>query len=320
MLRFLTLKKSVFGLGENCLNLKSINIENFRRARGEVVNIINKTERVVPLEFTLFDGRKIVNICETKSNVNEMVYKRALNDFVSYVRDSEYDNERDLKRQLLMNVLQTLLDEEKFPVIVFYFTKRDVEFNAERLYQSNFDFTTEDEKKQIKHFIEDRFFANPEFANYISLKESVLIQKITSKGVGYHHGSMMPVLKKVVEDLFNQGLIKCLIATNTLAIGMNMPAKTVVFCDLVKRDSSLVKKVLCSSEFLQMAGRAGRRGKEPIGNVVLIPPFDSLKHDAIKNLIMVKMLLFKKLYNNYIHFRARLNLFYQIISLIMIPC
>lgn len=83
-----------------------------------------------------------------------------------------------------------------------------------------------------------------------------------------HHGDLLPIAKEMVEILFSEGLIKVLFATETFSTGINMPTKTVVFMSLKKHDGKQLR-LLNSSEYTQMSGRAGRRGLDDKGNVVI---------------------------------------------------
>ena len=89
------------------------------------------------------------------------------------------------------------------------------------------------------------------------------------RGIASHHAGLLPAWKELVEELFQQGLIKVVFATETLAAGINMPARTTVISSLSKRTED-GHRLLFSSEFLQMSGRAGRRGKDTQGYVVTL--------------------------------------------------
>ena len=93
--------------------------------------------------------------------------------------------------------------------------------------------------------------------------------EILQSGIGLHHAGLLPILKEIIEILYSQGLIKILFATTSFSIGLNMPTKTVVFTDLYKFNVDK-KEILTSSDYLQMCGRAGRRGKDSKGNVFII--------------------------------------------------
>lgn len=91
---------------------------------------------------------------------------------------------------------------------------------------------------------------------------------LLDRGVGFHHAGMVPLLKEMVEILFTDGLLKVVFATSTFAIGLNMPAKAVVFTQAVKFNGEKMVTIP-SSEYLQMAGRAGRRGKDERGASII---------------------------------------------------
>ena len=93
------------------------------------------------------------------------------------------------------------------------------------------------------------------------------IRKFLSKGVCIHHSGLIPVIKEIIEILFEKKFIKLMFVTETFAVGINMPTRTVVFTELEKFDGK-EKRVLLPSEYIQMAGRAGRRGKDSIGHVI----------------------------------------------------
>lgn len=90
---------------------------------------------------------------------------------------------------------------------------------------------------------------------------------LLQRGVAVHHSGLLPVLKEVVELLFQENLVKLLFATETFAMGLNMPARTVIFSDLSKFDGSEFR-YLSSGEYIQMSGRAGRRGLDTRGVVI----------------------------------------------------
>lgn len=84
------------------------------------------------------------------------------------------------------------------------------------------------------------------------------------RGIAIHHGGLLPILKETIEILFSEGLIKALFATETFAMGLNMPARTVVFTNPRKFDGQSFRWVT-SGEYIQMSGRAGRRGLDDRG-------------------------------------------------------
>jgi len=100
------------------------------------------------------------------------------------------------------------------------------------------------------------------------------ISRLLARGVAYHHSGMLPILREYVELCFQQRLVKLVFATETLAVGVNMPARCVAFTQLDKPDDTGAKeghRWLRVDEFWQMAGRAGRRGLDTVGYVVYAP-------------------------------------------------
>jgi superfamily II RNA helicase len=96
------------------------------------------------------------------------------------------------------------------------------------------------------------------------------LRALAMRGIAYHHSGLLPFMKEILEILFSKGLVKVLFATETFAVGINMPTKTVVFTALEKFSDGGMRP-LRSSEYIQMAGRAGRRGKDDKGIVIYLP-------------------------------------------------
>ena len=94
----------------------------------------------------------------------------------------------------------------------------------------------------------------------VSFTQVSKVLPMLERGIGIHHGGLLPILKEVIEILFQEGLIKALFATETFAMGLNMPARTVVFSSAKKFDGKDTRYI-SSGEYIQMSGRAGRRGE-----------------------------------------------------------
>lgn len=151
------------------------------------------------------------------------------------------------------------------PVIVFAFSKRECEALA--LTMSKLEFNSTEEQDSIANI----------FTNAIDnlapddrqLPQITNLLPLLKRGIGIHHGGLLPILKEVIELLFQEGFIKVLFATETFSIGLNMPAKTVVFTTVRKFDGREFRN-LSSGEYIQMSGRAGRRGLDDRGVVIMM--------------------------------------------------
>lgn len=119
-----------------------------------------------------------------------------------------------------------------------------------------------------------------------TLPQAHTLKDLVLRGVAFHHSGLLPVLREMVEILFGRGLIKVLFATETFAVGLNMPTKTVVFSDLSKfSDEVQGMRLLRTDEYIQMAGRAGRRGKDTMGHVIYLPQREPASCGEMKQML-----------------------------------
>ena len=133
--------------------------------------------------------------------------------------------------------------------------------------KTQLDFTTQEQKELIRQIYDNALLCMAE-----EDRELACVQKIypmLERGIGIHHGGLLPIIKELVEILFGESLVKCLFATETFAMGLNMPARTCVFTEVEKFDGKEMR-VLQPGEYTQMAGRAGRRGKDDRGTCILM--------------------------------------------------
>jgi ATP-dependent RNA helicase DOB1 len=178
---------------------------------------------------------------------------------------------RELVRQSAVSQYHCLLSfqmimERKFqPVIVFSFSRRECEQYA--LSMSKLDFNTDDEKATVEEVFTNAIQVLSDEDR--SLPAIDLILPLLKRGIGVHHSGLLPILKEVIEILFQEGLCKALFATETFAMGLNMPAKTVVFTAVRKWDGDS-HRWMSSGEYIQMSGRAGRRGKDLRGICIIM--------------------------------------------------
>lgn len=165
----------------------------------------------------------------------------------------------------IWKIVRMIMTKDLHPVIVFSFSKRDCEHLA--LQMSNMSFNDDSEKAMVTKVFESALESLSEEDRKLPQIEHIL--PLLRRGIGIHHSGLLPILKETIEILFQEGLIKVLFATETFSIGLNMPAKTVVFTNVRKFDGQTLRWVT-PSEFVQMSGRAGRRGKDDRGIVIMM--------------------------------------------------
>jgi ATP-dependent RNA helicase DOB1 len=163
----------------------------------------------------------------------------------------------------LFKIVRMVMERHYDPVIVFSFSKRECENNA--LAIAKLDFTTEDEKKLIEHVFLNAIDSLSEDDKALPQIDAIL--PLLKRGIGIHHGGLLPILKEVIEILFQESLLKVLFATETFSMGINMPARTVVFTASRKWDGTDFRWI-SPGEYIQMSGRAGRRGLDDRGIVI----------------------------------------------------
>lgn len=181
--------------------------------------------------------------------------------------------------------LNTMVDylsaKEQLPALFFVFSRKDCELYANKI-TSNL--LTSSETASIRHIW--NFHLHRFGDDLRTLPQANDLFALLEKGIAFHHSGLLPVLREIVEILFGKGLIKLLFATETFAVGINMPTKTVVFTDVRKysdEESSLRR--LRTDEYIQMAGRAGRRGKDTEGYVYYLPVSEVLSCQEMKDMM-----------------------------------
>lgn len=172
-----------------------------------------------------------------------------------------------LEKNDYASLVKDLDKEDMTPALIFKLSQKGCDKIKDELAGSGLDLTTSDEKEQIKgivdKYLEENASLGDDFDEYALLK-----------GFAVHHAGKLPDYQKLVEELFSKKLIKVVSATSTLSAGINMPVRTVVMSDVsyLKHNPKTgmnEKTPLTPSDFHQMAGRAGRRGIDSVGYVVL---------------------------------------------------
>ena len=225
-------------------------IESIKKHR---VMVIKHTERPVPLHKAFFDAELgITNLAGIK-NAKETPHHSDLWKMKG-------------KKHLVPAPDHIKLIEEirdKLPCLFFNFSRQSCQKRALDLSKRNF-FGTD---SRIITVMREKLKDAPVEIN--SLKSTQILRETLPKGIGFHHAGLIPIMKDLVEELFSRGLIKVLYTTETFAVGINMPAKSVCFESLRKFDG-VSFRFLNSKEFFQIAGRAGRRGIDKEGFVFVM--------------------------------------------------
>lgn len=194
------------------------------------------------------------------------------------------DKRHIVKRQYILNsVCKHMVDNNMLPAICFVLSRKSLEECATEITVP----LLEDDSKVpyiVARECEQIIRKLPNYQEYLHLPEYVHMVKLLEKGIAIHHAGIMPVLREMVELLFAKGYIKLLFATETFAVGINMPTKTVLFTDVFKHDGKQ-RRALLAHEYTQMAGRAGRRGIDTVGHVIHLHNLYSPDISTIKKMM-----------------------------------
>ncbi len=187
-------------------------------------------------------------------------------------------------QQVTGMVLDQLQDDKLLPALFFCFSRKECEIKANNNLQRNL-------LKPKQRDAIDNLFQGLLQTFELPIDEDLDLQHIhrrALRGVGYHHAGMLPIHKEVVERLFTSGLLQLLFTTETFALGINMPARTVVFDSLRKFDG-VTFDYMRVRDYMQMAGRAGRQGMDKEGLVISVLDDDDLENAPLTNLFSNKV-------------------------------
>jgi superfamily II RNA helicase len=282
------------------LVLLSATIENPSKFAGWLadikqkrIHLISTEYRVVPLSHQLPNKEVIL---DAKEVFNRRSYIAWYNKFYADQKEERLHKDRVAARQegedvvkkgehttSFVDRMNKLIVEMDLPALFFVFSRKLCVDFAKKVSSQLIDSS---DTAAVRHIIKFHLHRYPHLEKSAQYHELV---SLLEKGVAYHHSGLLPVLKEIIEILFGRGFIKVLFATETFAVGINMPTKTVVFTSYRKYDdASDSQRMLTPSEYTQMAGRAGRRGKDDKGIVIYLPMRDPENPITVEQMMLGK--------------------------------
>jgi len=248
------------------------------QVHGHPVQVVYHPERAVPLSHYVYEVTAgITTLRKLTQRYRRYAERLRVRDNarlkLEFPRTTHLDLVKEIRRHYL-------------PCLFFTFSRRRCEVNAAELGEQ-FDFLTGAEKKRVHDVIEHHLARH----GRTTVPRLSHLRSLLGRGIGYHHAGLLPVVKDIVEDLFEQRLIKVLYCTETFAVGLNFPCRSVCFESVTKWDGETFR-VLTNREYFQMAGRAGRRGIDERGYVFTMTDFNyfvpeefpSMREDEIEPL------------------------------------
>ncbi|KAJ1346832.1 hypothetical protein KIN20_001735 [Parelaphostrongylus tenuis] len=246
------------------------------------VHVVYTDYRPTPLQHFIFPvgGEGLYEVVNMQGQFREDKFTEAMSGLEALGDKAEGGVQRGRKGGMktdsnVVRIIRTIRDRTMLPCIIFSFSRKECEAYAISL--KDMDFNDDDEKKLVREI----FTSAVEVLSDDDKKLPQLGQlfPLLLRGVGVHHSGLIPIIKETVEILFGEGLLKTLFATETFAMGLNMPARTVLFTSARKFDG-MDNRWITSGEYIQMSGRAGRRGKDDRGLVILMVDHKLSSDDA----------------------------------------
>ncbi|NLJ23804.1 MAG: DEAD/DEAH box helicase [Firmicutes bacterium] len=219
--------------------------------RSEPVKVVEYTQRPVPLSHAYYAPEVGVTDLAGLNDHYSRAFARPSSDGTWRVTFPLPDH---------VELVDTL-GEQYLPLLFFVFSRRGCEAHANEL-ANNHNYLSAEEADFVREAIQRHLWGR----ELQSLGSVAQLTEILERGIAYHHAGLLPACKELVEELFERRLIKVLYATETFAVGVNFPVRTVCFDSYTKYDGRGFRQ-LTVGEYFQMAGRAGRRGIDKQGFV-----------------------------------------------------
>lgn len=244
--------------------------------RGQTEIIVSE-KRPVPLNQHVLFGSELIDLFQNSkgdSRVNsELVSMHAAKLRTPAIKSNRpgrykgsYQNEPKIPKLSKPEIIEELEDQDLLPAIFFIFSRAACDAAVKACQHSNLRLTTTEERKKVRAIVEDRCrdIADEDLATlgYFEWLSNL------ERGVAAHHAGMLPAFKEIVEELFLKRLVRVVFATETLALGINMPARTVVL-DRLDKFNGEGRVQITPGEYTQLTGRAGRRGIDTQGHSVI---------------------------------------------------
>ena len=255
------------GLSATIGNFKDI-ADWMAENRGGMETVFHDV-RPVELKLWLAMHNHFYPLFKSDGAIDQRTWSKAAEEEEASYRVSGYSR---LPSNDLLHVIEELKRFDILPAIYFIFSRRGCREALQRCSYHEIDLTTAKEKEAIDHVAAERLKGLTD-RDEESLFRRMVDARLLRRGLAEHHAGLLPYHKEMVEELFQRGLIKVVFATETLSLGINMPARGVVVSSFTKFDGANFSN-LTTGELTQLMGRAGRRGIDVIGHGAILKESD----------------------------------------------
>ena len=264
------------------------------------IHLIQTHYRIVPLTHYVLQNEKLIPLMDASDVYHERVYQEWLRaeqglqqEAASYQRTVQASRQAGSTGAIqgkvhadhfvhrLNEAVAFLEKKELLPAIFFVLSRKQCESYAAKVEHALLDSS---DTAAVKHIIS--FHLHRHMADLETVPQYHQIYQLLCRGIAFHHSGLLPLLKEIIEILFSKGYVRLLFCTETFAVGLNMPTKTVLFAGFKKYDDTTgAMRMLRNDEYLQMAGRAGRRGKDDKGVVIYLPDREPVRPEEMQKMM-----------------------------------
>ena len=264
------------------------------------IHLIQTHYRIVPLTHYVLQNEKLIPLMDASDVYHERVYQEWLRaeqglqqEAAAYQRTVQASRQAGSTGAIqgkvhadhfvhrLNEAVAFLEKKELLPAIFFVLSRKQCESYAAKVEHALLDSS---DTAAVKHIIS--FHLHRHMADLETVPQYHQIYQLLCRGIAFHHSGLLPLLKEIIEILFSKGYVRLLFCTETFAVGLNMPTKTVLFAGFKKYDDTTgAMRMLRNDEYLQMAGRAGRRGKDDKGVVIYLPDREPVRPEEMQKMM-----------------------------------
>lgn len=246
------------------------------RIKKRKICLIKKYDRPVPLEYSIYDGEDLKIVLDSTGKYNADSFKNS----IKKLRDDDKMHETNKTNKInarLNNFIRYAKLKDLFQLCFIVFSKKNCEVFANNV---SVDLMNGKESINAVNTLNKKMGIH--LKSYENMPRYQQIKDMIQKGVCFHHAGLPVIMKEVIEKMFKEGHIKVLFATETVAIGVNMPIRTLVLSSVEKSTGTSMQS-LNAAEFKQICGRAGRRNLDSKGTVVFLPFYELPSELHVKN-------------------------------------
>ena len=253
--------------------------------------IVSTIKRPVPLLHYLYHNNKL-HCIKDENKWKDGIWTDIIKNY----------NKRNFNISQLFNCIKYCIKKDMLPVNVFLLSRKQVQDISLKI---PFNLLNHKERTQVNNIWNKYLLKYKHIYDQTSQWE--FLYNLVIKGIAIHHAGLIPILKEMMEILYELKLIKVMISTSTLSIGVNIAIKTIIFTSLTMFDGK-EHNLLSSEIYNQMAGRAGRRGLDTFGTVIMLPPSNVYEYEAKRMINSPPLKITSKLSIDYTYILKRIIL------------